>query len=401
MARPQRRIFIASAVCVLAASASGPIAPAFAQSDMTLQLRKQAFGTEASIDFAVSGVPAAAATDRPLDELTKDRRFQFTVDTDQVAWFRSCTCFRSYVILIRRAGAGAQVWQFKVRATPTGSFPDQWLRVPFDVEEDGVTDEGEARLPLAGAQPLDAMEEIRAAAPTPVYLHGVSTITVDVKNTSDTDISLEPLPELAVDDRVWKRPHTLRDGGKPIIVRPGATTRIAYNVEPRLESSINLSFFRLRPNEEHTAVSLEIPYRNSFIQERTGQLQATVSLRFRPHLIVLAAGLFAGVLLGSALRLVGRARRASWRVWARTTGQAALAAVVVECIAMFLVAMGSQFVFFTFELDPWQTFPTTIIGLVCGVMGEESIGAARRLLKLDEQKAEPRAESTAQPAVTG
>ena len=54
----------------------------------------------------------------------------------------------------------------------------------------------------------------------------------------------------------------------------------------------------------------------------------------------------------------------SARDWLGSSGRAAVVGFVVWLVGLFMVQFGSNFELFHFRLDPWQTFPTLVIGLL-------------------------------------
>jgi hypothetical protein len=355
-----------------------------------LTLRSFTLADRSQVTFHAT--PAGLEPQPPVleEQETVERRFKFSVNYKDVSWAPQCGCYRTYEFYFQRS-TGGPTTRFKVKAVPSGRLQDQWQQISFDIESGSVRDTGSISLPLAGSDSFQAVEN--ASEPRQeVHLRGTSTIILKLKNgLPNSDIILEPPQELIdYDERLWYSPPKLkRIDSAQIRVPGGRTTALHYEVRPRPMEAVARSFFKVRPTDEHASLQLAVPYRNAHINDRSGQLEASIALRFKPILLLLGAGLLGGWALGSIARLLQSKQRRDRQAWTRSSATGLAVALIVEVVALFMVAMQSRFVFFDFELNPWETFPTVIIGLVCGLLGDESYNAIRRLLNLDDAQPQP------------
>ena len=351
-----------------------------AQDGDVLSVRTFSFADGSQILFESS--PAGdEVPDGGLDEETVNRRFRFRVDYANANWAVDCGCYRGYLFYVQRSSGGA-VKRFKVRAFPSGRVQDQRQRVNFDVSLGSTRDSGAVNMPLAGAESLSGLAR-DSDAKHEVYLRGASQLRIPVKNLLlNTEIVVEPAPIASdFDDRLWAEAPKLISG--PITIKPLQSAELIYEVQPRPWAAVERSFFKVRPTDEHASIRFSIPYKNPTLADRSARLDIQAAIRFKPLLLALVAGLTGGWFLGSIAKLLQPKQRTNLRLWMQSSATGLVAAIIVELIALFMVAMQSKFVFFTFDLDPWQTFPTVIIGLVCGLLGDESFAAMKRLLKLE------------------
>jgi hypothetical protein len=120
----------------------------------------------------------------------------------------------------------------------------------------------------------------------------------------------------------------------------------------------------LKPEQAHDHLWLQVTYASEQggVSKSTGELD--IPVRFEPSLLNLLAALVMGSLLGT---LASQFLPGVWkdtRSLLQQTGRALLFSLVAEIIAMLLVGLGSRFVIFTFDLDPWQFLPVLVIGLL-------------------------------------
>jgi hypothetical protein len=160
----------------------------------------------------------------------------------------------------------------------------------------------------------------------------------------------------------------------PFNLAPDATEVLQVDVQPETWRAIETSLVPIETDKEHATLQIDVPYTNPVFGNRTGVVQTSVPLRFRPSILTLLAALVVGTLLGSLIPLL--AKRSGLLTWSRATATAIVVAIILELAGIFLVANNSKFVLFGFNLDPWQTLPVLLLGIANGLLGFE---AAKKL----------------------
>ena len=380
------KICRASALCCLGV-ALGTTA-AMAQPLPSLHVHPVDIGRDGSgIVFAEpDGAVVEDGTPRQLDDTTAAGLFAYEVDLSSLSWVEDCQCLRHYVFYVRPRG-GAVTTRFKVKGKPTGRYPDHWENVAFDVELDGRGDTGIVRLPVQAQQADgDELVQVHPDAVHAISLHGQRHLWFELRNAlTDTplDVSLPPIVR-ADDDTllsVWAA-----DSTSTRRIDPGRTALVDVVVRPT--STLAAARASLRPSlptTPHAQVTAEFRYVNPEVQGRDESLTAIGRVRFAPDPVVLFLTLVAGVLLGCLVTFLvpklAPKRTGRWRAFAIALALGS----VLELVGMFLVANDSRFVLFGFDLDPWQTLPTALVGIGVGVMGLR----AAELLPFVSSKANP------------
>jgi hypothetical protein len=305
-----------------------------------------------------------------LDDTTAHAAFAVGLDLSDLRWAEDCRCLRHYIVYVRPRGSQT-VTRFKVRGRPTGRFPDHWEDVAFDVEWGGVRDSGTLRLPVEAQQSnADELVQANRDAIQPINLHGERHLWFQLTNAlSDTALDVNLPPTVRSDDdgvlKVWSTSST----APTLKIEPGKTREVEVIVRPNPLAAARASLRPSLPTRPHAMVQAEFTYTNPVVQGRDDSLTAVAHVRFTPDPFVLFLALVLGVLLGCTVAfLVPRlAPRRMGRL--RAFGIALAIGTVLELVGMFLVANDSRFVLFGFDLDPWQTLPTALVGIGVGVMG--------------------------------
>jgi hypothetical protein len=285
--------------------------------------------------------------------------------------------------------AGGAIAHYKIRGECTGYIPDGWDNLVFDVHRGTqLVDTGSIRVPVAcGGRLEDALALEDADKLQAIPLRGDAQFSIRLKNTIGVPLSIELPGSLAADD-VWQTPpHPAL--AAPVTIMPGETKSVAFVASPKPFLASKASFFRVKSDQEHVQVPVVLPYQNPRIRNRNGSVDSVMRLRFEPRPEHLIGMLLAGVLIGSVVRpFAPRQRAKGTRRWAIGSLAAALVAFCIWLIGLFLVAFDSEFVVFSFELDPWQTLPTLLLGIFCGLLGDRSAPRLFKLLGLDDDSKE-------------
>jgi hypothetical protein len=304
--------------------------------------------------------------------------FQYAIDTTGINWNTDCTCFRYYGILVRARATG-QVTRHKFRAIPSGSFEDQYAEVNMTITEGATSGELRVRLPVSSAPGLEP-KPLTVSRPEPgpdaVSLGGETRIRLTLEN------SLKEMP-VAIPTAVVVQPRVTdlwgqaeaqlprRDGqgeGSPLVLKPGARETLTLVVRPQTLRAVETSLVPIEGDKAHSHLDLEIPYANPLFGNREGIARADVPVRFRPGVLTLLAALLIGVLLGSVIPLLAP-KRGTLGLWGKATATGAAVGIILWFVGIFLVANNSKFVLFSFNLDPWQTLPTLLLGIGNGLGG--------------------------------
>jgi hypothetical protein len=274
------------------------------------------------------------------------------------------------------------VSRHKFKAHPSGSFDDQRVLVRLtiaDATPPKTTDFDDVSLPVASAPGLEPGPLVSVQAReqmASVSLGGVSEIQLIIRNPSKHTAVQVPFEIVVIPDKtvLWTGESIIESRSYPLVLAPNTSEVIRLKVQPNTWQAIQTSIVPTSSEKPHTALHLKVPYTNTQFQQRDGIMELDVPIRFRPSIISLAIALVLGVALGSLVQLVSR-KAGSLGCWYRATGTAVVAAVVLELVAIFMVANNSKFVVFNFEIDPWQTLTVVLLGVGNGLLGLE---AARR-----------------------
>ena len=251
----------------------------------------------------------------------------------------------------------------------------------------------QASVPVACGSPFQSglIVDEKSTQIEPVNLSGDGQVSVKVLNTLDIELDIQAQPDVGESDQIWQKPPHA-DATNPSRIKPGDSATLKINVLPHRVEASKVSFFGVRPQEEHVSIPVRIDYSNPMIQNRVGHINHNVRIRFRPVFLYLVAALALGLAVGSVARLP---KLFSFRDWLNESLRAAAVGVAAWVVGLFIVQFGSTLELFRFRLDPWQTIPTMLIGIVFGFLGDESVAAFKRLLNI------PEAPKTSPPVAQG
>lgn len=323
--------------------------------------------------------PLAESDPIQMQDEIANGAFEYAIDTSQIKWVTDCSCFRHYVIVVRTRATG-QVTRHKFRALPSGSFDDQYAEITMAIRDSRSSGSVQIALPVAsapGLEPKPLLEITRQQTrPEYVSLGGATRLRLAVKNVTKRMIVVVPsdIVVRAEPGDLWtSATATMRDPA-PFNLAPDATEVLQVDVQPETWRAIETSLVPIETDKEHATLQIDVPYTNPVFGNRTGVVQTSVPLRFRPSILTLLAALVVGTLLGSLIPLL--AKRSGLLTWSRATATAIVVAIILELAGIFLVANNSKFVLFGFNLDPWQTLPVLLLGIANGLLGFE---AAKKL----------------------
>lgn len=339
-----------------------------AQSELTLQfdpVNNQ--GVDVTFEPAIG-----VATDKPsdadlkemTDTLTLRHKYRIYADLRDIAPGKFSTFFLYDIYALDTA---AQRWsKFEVKAIPR-PFVDTRQTVHFTLTRIQASDEGSIDLPLHsfGGQLLSASPQ---GFPLKVSVSSGGALELRVQNPSPTlAVTVSKQAQLRISSsKLWdsKTSDIELNGGKDLSLGPGATSSVTFSVVPNKMHALLATLTSLKPEQAHDHLWLQITYaaEQGGVVKSTGELD--IPVRFEPSLLNLFAALVIGSLLGTFASQFLPGVWQGWRTLLQQAGRALLLSVVAEIIALLLVGLGSRFVIFTFDLDPWQFLPVLVIGLL-------------------------------------
>lgn len=344
---------------------------------IVLRIQNASADSGGVVGFVASdAIPAPEPPKVDLDLDSDGGHFKFGVDLSDIQWEERCQCFRSYSIYVKDLTTSEKV-RFNVRGVPSGVVRDQWQEVRFAIESNGRSDNARMTLPIGGGV-LDGIRQVDAEALQESYLSGPSKVHISVQNGFKNLAIVMGTPSVTdYDERLWKGLPSFADLDGATI---GATQlhEIEVQVTPRPLEALQRTLSHLKPEQAHATLVTHLRYTSPLLKNRDGRLEAKVRLRFKPAIWLLVIALATGGILGSLVRLSYAGRK----TWLADTRVALLASACLWVVGLFLVGLGSEFVLFSFNFDPWQLLPTSMIGLACGLLGRESVDALKRALKL-------------------
>ncbi len=287
-----------------------------------------------------------------------------------------------YKLYVREKALGATgpITLFTFQGTPVGTFEDQVAIVDFDVAADGVQEQGKIRLPIFGSVAPDALSSTTHPDPIPVYLATEKVIPVPVRNESQgMPVEVRKVSISPGDPGLWKPavPATFT----PFVLDPGGSAgeNIQIRLLPRTASALASAMVPGGKDKKDDTIKVNVEYATKGRSAR--ELAIVVPVRFVPWppflFLVTTAGACIGTLVPSA------ARKRKWRDFWHALATAAIVALIVEAIAMLLVANNSEFRLLGFDLDPFQMLPAALIGVLVGLGGFRSLEALRKMPPFD------------------
>lgn len=288
-----------------------------------------------------------------------------------------------YEIYVRERAAGAQapITRFTFHGTPVGTFEDQVVLVRFEVTTETLREADEVRLPIFGKFAPDALSSTMSRSdPVPVFMASEKTISVPLTNDLN-GIGVEVLnARLQPDDgSLWDAPKAVITPNLQIDPKRTVVEAIQVRLSPKPATAFASAMVPGSKNKGHDTVRLAVDYRT--LGRNSRQFNMAVPVRFEPWppslFVMVVVGAFAGTLVPPATR------QRQWRHFWRAVGSASIVAVLVEALAMVLVANNSQFKLLGFELDPFQLPSAALVGALVGLGGFRSLEAFRKIPPLD------------------
>lgn len=355
---------LALCACVLLGSARR----ACAQNDLTLEL-DPVNNQNVDVSFKPAiGVPADKPADTDLkemtDTLTLRHKYRVYADPRDIAPGKFSTFFLYDIYAFDTA---AQRWsKFEVKAIPR-PFVDTRQTVHFTLTRAQSNDEGSIDLPLHsfGGQLINVPSP---SSPLKVGVSSGGSVELQIQNLSPAlAVTVSKEAQLRIQNsRLWdsKTGEIELNGGKDLSLSPGGSSSVTFSVIPNRMQALLATLTSLKPEQAHDHLSLQITYAaaEGGVGKSSGELN--IPVRFEPSLLNLIAALVIGSLLGMFASQFLPGVWQGWRTLPKQAGRALLFSAVAEIIAMLLVGLGSRFVIFTFDLDPWQFLPVLVIGLL-------------------------------------
>jgi hypothetical protein len=351
--------------------------PAYAAAQLRLfPLLVSADGS--GMDFRTTSAKLdAPREDQELAQIDTDNgRFRVQVDLRSVPWDNGCRCFRYVFYVQRLAGpSGGDVVRYRVQGEPRGRFDDHVARVKLEITDGGLADTGTISLPIAtNLPPRDLLAEVNRGEIRRIGLQGEQTLEIRLKNTLNSlPLVLDPGAQFQARDKsLWDGDPKRTADTSEIVVQPDETRVIQVTVRPKALNALGASFPPRAPDIAHTTMSVWMNYHT----ESVGKLRTLaieLPIRVEPNLVTLAAFLLLGVLLGSLIPPVTGQLKGTWKQWPKAFVGALLVGIVLELVGMLLVSSNSKFILLGFDLDPFQSLPTLLLGATVGFLGFRAV----------------------------
>jgi hypothetical protein len=341
---------------------------ALAQGDLTLSL-EPVNRQNVNVSFLRAlGTITEKPSDTELHEMAEapptKHGFTLYADLKQIGPNKYANLFLYTLYAHDGAQAFDRGWfRFDVKAQP-GNFVDSREAAHFSLERGTASDDGEILLPLHsfGDQALIALT--LGESPAHVHLSSGDDIQLNVKNQSPTlGLTVSEQAQVILDNpRLWKTAAGMVNisGGRSI-AQSGEST-VAIHLVPNNLAALLSTLSPFKADKSHDTIKIVI----NCVTDEGGVVKTIhafpVPVRFDPSFL----SLFLAVTVGSLVAtILSQLLPGAWKNLRSMLRQLAVAwgvAVVVEIFAIFLVQLGSRFVLFTFELDPWQVLPALFIG---------------------------------------
>jgi hypothetical protein len=363
----------------------GAPAAAFAQPAASLSTWQSSNGTGVRFTQLTPEVVEDLST-LELPYETSDGAYKYAVDTSALSWRPDCTCYRYYVIFARSRANGV-LTRHKFKGIPSGSFPDQRAPVRLSIEDAAGTHTDDIALPVAsapGLEPVPILDIKTDRTLWPVSLGGVTDIQITLSNSSPDDTVEIRDVVLATDAaKVWKTAPSLPDAKLSFTLTPKNSRTLTVRLEPAVKHAIGISFPPTSPDLSHTTLRLEVPYSSQMFAGRDGEAVLVIPLRFKPGVIALGLWLLGGVVIGSLVPLLSGKKGSTLKKWPRILATALVVGIVLEVFGILLVQNKSKLVLFGFDIDPWQTTPVMVLGIVTGLLGLQAAKLIEDRMKKD------------------
>jgi len=270
-----------------------------------------------------------------------------------------------------------------IKAIPTGDFVDYMADVPFTIIGDGIDDHGDFRnLPIHSLGKRAIAEITTVTSPGVVDLGEVSgegDLPIKITNVSNVSeslgITIQGTAQVKyLRNDYWQlQPASLVGDGKDIHLDAGESINTKISLRPRRLPALLATLHSLHADQPHTEI-LAVFVQNADHGGVSKSVPASLKIRFAPSLVSLLTTLLAGSLLGTCLAQIVPNAWKGWKGMTVKLGRGALYSLAAWFAALLLVGLGSKFVLFTLDLDPWSILPSAGIGFfVSG--GKEALAA--------------------------
>jgi hypothetical protein len=381
---------IAQAVGLLVASSLCGLTPRASGADPKLEFTEIKIA-DMQVAFMSDECDSLAEKPAGVDQLDRTQTKRFVVFLDPTRIKRpKYSGFFNYVLYLEEiVPHGTTRWsECHIKVTPTGAFIDRTERAHFSVTLDSFVDSGEFKdFPIPSIADVNLIKvETNPTNPQQIPTLDLSepgTIPISIENLSKMGVTVTGRIETTfTHPEYWENPDsaTIQDGND-LHLAPGEKRTVYLHTQPKRFRALIATLKTFKPTEPHADLTSKFSY-SSDVGGSIRSLSATHKVRFEPSIQSLALALLCGSLLGT---LAGQFLPKMWKGWRMAlnrTLRGLVFSTVAEVLALLLVGLGSRFVIFTFDLDPWQVLPVTVIGLLTSG-GKELLSATGLKVKLE------------------
>src|SRR5205807_1647616 len=175
----------------------------------------------------------------------------------------------------------------------------------------------------------------------------------------------------------WNPPSGLiaLSNKEEIIIQSGSSETLHLDLHPHRIYALFATWKHVKPDEGNDTVSLKIVYTSQFNPGIPHEILILIPIRFIPSFPNLGVFLLMGLMLGTLVRQMFFRIPIASLATLKTLATNLIFVVGIEALAMALVFLGSKFVLFGLELDPWQTITVFLIGFFVGLGGKKTLDA--------------------------
>jgi hypothetical protein len=255
-------------------------------------------------------------------------------------------------------------WEINETVRPTSKFIDRLEAVTYSAKAADLEDEGTIELPMHSSLGIDLIKVVPKSSPAPINISGGSA-EVDITNLSpDLGIRLDP-PIVQMNSENWNTVPSI----SILPVEAGSVSKLSIPLSPRRMKALFATFQSIKPETVHDTVRVTFYYASQYSGIKR-KLDLDVNVHFEPSYWSLMAVLLAGAVFGVVLiQFFGSTWE--WPAFRKKLVQGILVTVLTELFAFLLVAGGSKFVLFKFELAPDQVLSAFFIGVLGGAISEK------------------------------
>jgi len=314
-------------------------------------------------------LPNAESEDEAIETvLTDGQGYIVTLDRRDIQ-FHNDGYFYFDVSVIAREKAGQAPTRYYFKYRPSGIFADYEDDIPFQFFDGKSRNSGHIVIPLhpRGTDNFLDIEKDHnpelGDGPAPVGVsRPVNLPQISVLSRLDYGLKIISVKATSASCALCWGSLSAADELKNEILPPSEGTHINIAVVPTAGQALLQTAKRLKINEPHDTISLEIKYAPLYGgRDRTQTFQ--IPIRFTPTLSAIVAACLLGMVLGVLLKLVPAV--ASEKITVQTFVYSALSVTVCEVALAFGVSQDSRpLVFFGVNVDPMQILPAFFTALV-------------------------------------